>query len=69
MANLVQMPAKVLDEAQVEDSIVEAHNFESHEGKSDSDTAGSLEKLRAERILLRNRNLVITNAAQGRILK
>ena len=41
-----------------------AHYFASHEGKSDSDTAGSLEKLRAERVILRNKNLVITNAAQ-----
>ena len=46
------------------DCSVEAHFFASHEGKSDSDTAGSLEKLRAQRIMLRNKNLVITNAAQ-----
>ena len=40
----------------------EAHYFASHEGKSESDTAGSLEKLRAERLILRNKNLVITES-------
>ena len=62
LADLCQMSGKVLGQDQ--ECRVQAHYFASHEGKSDSDTAGSLEKLRAERILLRNEHLVITNAAQ-----
>ena len=62
--DLCQMPDKVLHCSENNDCRVQAHYFASHEGKSDSDTAGSLEKLRAERVILRNKNLVITNAAQ-----
>ena len=66
LADLCQMAEKVLcrTEEQSQEYQVQAHYFASHEGKSDSDTAGSLEKLRAERIMLRNTDLVVTNAAQ-----
>ena len=64
LADLCKMSGKVLDLDQSQKCRVQAHYFASHEGKSDSDTAGSLEKLRAERILLRNTDLVVTNAAQ-----
>ena len=47
VADLCQMPGKVLSSENM-DCKVQAHYFASHEGKSDSDTAGSLEKLRAE---------------------
>ena len=60
------MPEKMLglEQEQNQECRVEAHYFASQEGKSDSDTAGSLEKLRAERIMLRNTDMVVTNTAQ-----
>ena len=64
VADLCQMSGEVLGLDPSQGGKVQAHFFASHEGKSDSDTAGSLEKLRAERILLRNTEMVVTNAAQ-----
>ena len=40
------------------------HYFESNEGKSESDAAGSALKLRAERMCLRDKELVLTCTAQ-----
>ena len=40
------------------------HYFESNEGKSESDTAGSHFKVRVERMLLKNNELVITSARE-----
>ena len=59
VADLTKSPNIIL---QSPDGSSEAHFFASHEGKSESDTAGSLEKLRAERLILRNKDLVITEA-------
>ena len=44
--------------------VAETHFFESDEGKSDSDTVGSLEKLDIERIILGNPNIVINGASE-----
>ena len=60
VADLCSVPEKVLGSS---DGHASYHYFESNEGKSESDTAGSNFKVRVESIILKNPDLVINSSS------
>ena len=65
LADLTQVPQDVLHlENNLSSNAISFHYFASHEGKSESDSLGALDKLDASRMILKNPHLVINGAEE-----